>query len=89
LPARPTHPLTAEIGRAMIEEMGGRGMSNKHKSLSLIARRAGISVSFLSRMKRGERRPSVTTLIKLSKSLHMTTDNIIKWLGINGGNKRG
>ena len=60
----------------------------KDVSASWVARRTGLSVSFVSRLLRGERKPSMNTTVTLSKALGMSTDDVIRWLGWGKNGKR-
>lgn len=55
------------------------GKSNK-KSYGQIARDTGLSVSFISRVFRGERGVSTSSLVAIAKSLGITTDRLVRKL---------
>jgi transcriptional regulator with XRE-family HTH domain len=50
------------------------------RNYSEIARATGLSVSFISRVFRGERNPSLASLITLAKAVDRTTDQLVKEL---------
>lgn len=52
----------------------------KDVTVSQIARKSGLSVSFVSRLMSGKRKPSMATLIGLAQNLDMSTDEVIRWL---------
>ena len=49
----------------------------KGPSYGQIARETGLSVSFVSRVMRGERRPSVDSLSLLARTLGVSTDTLL------------
>lgn len=51
-----------------------------NKTYGAIARETGLSVSFVSRVLRGKRDPSVSSLLRLAKALNMTIAQLVKAL---------
>jgi len=57
-------------------------------SMSELSRRTGLSVSFISRLIRGKRKPSMNTIIKLSVATGMNEDKVLRWLGWRKNGRR-
>ena len=57
-------------------------------SMSELSRRTGLSVSFISRLIRGKRKPSMNTIIKLSVATGMNEDKVLRWLGWRKSGRR-
>ncbi len=55
----------------------GRIMKPLPKSFSWIAKETGLSVSHISRVFRGERTPSLSSLIHIAKAMNITTDKLV------------
>lgn len=52
----------------------------RRSSLSDLSRRSGLSVSYLSRLERRQRRPSVRTLERLARALETTPERVLEAL---------
>ena len=50
---------------------------NVTTSYSQIARKTGLSVSFISRVMRGKREPSMSSLIIIADAMGITTDKLV------------
>jgi transcriptional regulator with XRE-family HTH domain len=57
------------------------------KSYSEISRTTGYSISHISRIFRGERRPSLKVLLILAKEIDMPVEDLIRKLGMRGVSK--
>ena len=57
-------------------------------SISELSRRTGLSVSFISRLIRGKRKPSMNTIIKLSVATGMNEDKVLRWPGWRKSGRR-
>ena len=57
-------------------------------SMSELSRRTGLSVSFISRLIGGKRKPSMDTIIKLSVATGMNEDKVLRWLGWRKSGRR-
>ena len=64
------------------EEPSMRSEPASNLNYSQIARETGLSVSFISRIMRGQRNPSVHNLVKISKAIKINLNELIKMLGI-------
>ena len=64
----------------------GDGMNKV--SMSELSRRTGLSVSFISRLIGGKRKPSMNTIIKLSVATGMNEDKVLRWLGWRKNGRR-
>lgn len=54
----------------------------RKRTVSDLAERTGLSVSFISRVLRGQRTPSAYSLIALANSMGISTDTLIEKLGL-------
>ena len=57
-------------------------------SMSELSRRTGLSVSFISRLIGGKRKPSMNIIIKLSVATGMNEDKVLRWLGWRKSGRR-
>ena len=57
-------------------------------SMSELSRRTGLSVSFISRLIGGKRKPSMNTIIKLSVATGMNEDKVLRWPGWRKSGRR-
>ena len=57
-------------------------------SMSELSRRTGLSVSFISRLIGGKRKPSMNTIMKLSVATGMNEDKVLRWLGWRKSGRR-
>ncbi len=68
--------LTPHIGKLLKQQREAL-----HLTLQQVARDAGVSLSYLGRVERGERYPSGTTLMRLAKPLRFTDEELMHLAG--------
>lgn len=61
-----------------------QAIREKRKELDLtqaqLAERSGVTQGHLSQIEKGDRRPSLTTLLKLRDALELTADEFSEWI---------
>jgi transcriptional regulator with XRE-family HTH domain len=59
--------------------MGGRAMRSK-LNYSEVARKSGLSVSFISRLMRGKRSPSLSSFVRVAKAINVDANKMLRIL---------
>ena len=74
--ARPTDPTTADVVDAVGPRL--RALRTRHDvTLATLAERTGISVSTLSRLESGQRRPALELLLPLARAYGVPLDDLV------------
>ena len=71
--------LRVRLGKRLRDTRKAAGLSQE-----LLAEKAGISVDFISMIERGKRSPSIETIEKLSKALHIEISDLFVELHSTG-----
>jgi DNA-binding XRE family transcriptional regulator len=69
-------PLADELSKALASELKDRRIA-RGMSMNELATKTALAVSFIGYIERGERRPSVETLVKISWALDTTAAEIL------------
>jgi transcriptional regulator with XRE-family HTH domain len=74
--ARPTEPTTADVVDAVGPRL--RALRTRHDvTLATLAERTGISVSTLSRLESGQRKPTLELLLPLARAYQVPLDDLV------------